>query len=178
MGSGLSACPSCGAEIVPGEETCPECGSDLYEVGVHAPSGMEARLLKEKVKNLPLKATVAVTTDTPLSEVVRLMKDSGVGCALVYDPSRPLPNLTGVNSDRTLLRGVEEKGGRFSIEGVKAGAIQKKNPDTVSEDDPIAFALYKMNHGRYRHIPVIDGDGKARILSVRDILAYFAQGLA
>lgn len=177
MGSGLSACPACGAEIVPGEETCPECGSDLYHVGKHAPSGMEARLLKEKVKNLPLKTTVAVASDTPLSEVIRLMKDGGVGCALVFDPSRPLPNMTGVISDRTLLRVVEEKGGKFAVEGVTAEKVQKRNPDTVREEDPIAFALYKMNHGRYRHIPVIDAEGKARILSVRDILSYFAQSL-
>ena len=46
-------------------------------------------------------------------------------------------------------------------------------PVTVSQDDSIAYALHAMDLGGYRHLPVVDEDGRPTgIISVRDILRF------
>lgn len=46
-----------------------------------------------------------------------------------------------------------------------------KNPATVKPDDALKDAIWKMEHGRFRHLPVVDVNGKLiGMLSDRDIL--------
>ena len=169
-------CPACGAEIVEGEDTCPECGSDLFELGIHTPSvgSMEERLLKEKVKNLPLRPTIAVSPDTPPPEVLAKMKEGGVGCALVVEPARPYPNLLGVLTDRTILASIRVENGRFSIAETTAGEVARHKPETVREDDP---RLRPLQDEPWLLPHRCSPSGRASLLSVRDILSYFAQQL-
>jgi CBS domain-containing protein len=47
------------------------------------------------------------------------------------------------------------------------------NPETLGIDDGVAFALNRMIHGGFRHIPVVDDDGRAvGVLSQREIVAF------
>ena len=53
------------------------------------------------------------------------------------------------------------------------------NPETLGIDDGVAFALNRMIHGGFRHIPVVDDDGRAvGVLSQREIVAYIVSLLA
>ena len=48
-----------------------------------------------------------------------------------------------------------------------------KSPETVRMDDGIAYALNKMHVGGYRHIPVVDNEGRpVGVVSVRDLLKF------
>lgn len=173
----LQNCPACGAEVIQGEDLCPDCGQDLYELSRPDPSkgSMEERILRHKAGGLPLKPTVAVPPEASVEEVVRKMHSVGVGCALVVDPDRPPPNVIGILTERNILQTIQVVGGRFSLENLSARDLMTPNPESVRHDQPLAYALYKMNHGRFRHLPVFGADGKARILSVRDILAFFSE---
>ena len=50
-------------------------------------------------------------------------------------------------------------------------------PETINHDDPIAFALHRMDIGGYRHIPVLTNGQPTGIISVRDILRYITEDL-
>jgi CBS domain-containing protein len=52
------------------------------------------------------------------------------------------------------------------------------NPETIEEDDSIAFAIHKMDIGGYRHLPVMEGDRPKGIISVRDVVRHLAAHLA
>jgi CBS domain-containing protein len=74
----------------------------------------------------------------------------------------------GIFTERDLLRRVAGRGLDFSKEIIDD--YMTKNPETLSEEDPIAFALNKMSDGGYRHVP-ITRNGKVKfMLSVRDIV--------
>ncbi len=52
------------------------------------------------------------------------------------------------------------------------------DPETLSIDDKIAYALHMMDLGGYRHIPVRDEFDKiSGVVSVRDILRYITEDL-
>ncbi len=61
---------------------------------------------------------------------------------------------------------------------VSVGGCMTKHPVTVKPVDTIKAALEKMEHGRFRHLPVIDGEGKLiGMLSDRDIRLVYPSPL-
>src|SRR3970040_3102760 len=53
---------------------------------------------------------------------------------------------------------------------IKVGERMTKNPVTVKPDDAIKEAIEKMKRGRFRHLPVVDDEGKlVGMISDRDI---------
>jgi CBS domain-containing protein len=51
------------------------------------------------------------------------------------------------------------------------------NVETLEYDDSIVFALYKMDLGGFRHIPLYRDGQISGIVSVRDFLRYLAEEL-
>ena len=54
--------------------------------------------------------------------------------------------------------------------GSKIKDFMTRNPQMLSEEDPIAFALNRMSDGSYRHIPVTKNGEVRYMLSVKDIV--------
>jgi CBS domain-containing protein len=51
--------------------------------------------------------------------------------------------------------------------------VMTADPEAVGEDDGIAFALNRMILGGFRHVPVVDQDGRAvGVLSLREVVAF------
>jgi CBS domain-containing protein len=54
-----------------------------------------------------------------------------------------------------------------------------KNVQSLPPTAKIAFAVHRMDQGGYRHVPVIDENGKPLgVFSVRDILRYLTKKMA
>ena len=49
------------------------------------------------------------------------------------------------------------------------------NPETVTADDSLAFALHKMDVGGYRHLPVLQDASPIGVISVRDMLRHITR---
>jgi CBS domain-containing protein len=50
--------------------------------------------------------------------------------------------------------------------------VMTTSPETVGPDDPLAAALYKMDVGGYRHLPVVAEGMPIGIISVRDVIRH------
>jgi len=60
--------------------------------------------------------------------------------------------------------------GRRDRKGAKVKERMSKNPVTVRPDDGLKDAIWKMEHGHFRHLPVVDDKGKLiGIMSDRDV---------
>ncbi len=59
--------------------------------------------------------------------------------------------------------------------GVPVKDLMSPNPETLHENESVAFALNKMSLGRYRHIPVEKEDGTYTVASIKSVLKYIAQ---
>lgn len=126
--------------------------------------------LNEPISDLSqLHSVVSVAPETVISSAVQLMVDEGVGCLLVTEDEQ----LVGLFTERDLLRKVVPN--KVDIDATPISGFMTSNPETLRADSPLVFALQRMSVGGYRHVPLVDADGKpVAIVSMRDIVQHIA----
>jgi CBS domain-containing protein len=164
-------CPLCGyTRNLPGADWCVWCQFDLAAVDRPTPSDrVELSLMTEPVAALDPREPVTVSADANLGRAVREMIAKQVGAVLVTDPGG---RLVGILTERDFLTKVAGTNG-FGSRPV--AAFMTRHPETVTADDPLAFALGKMAGGGYRHLPVVAGGKPVGVVSVRDILRHIVR---
>jgi CBS domain-containing protein len=105
---------------------------------------------------------LTVDPSTSLSEAAARMSDRGVGAALVLSNDR----VEGILTERDVLRAVATGG----VEGTHVAAWMTREPETVDVSEPTGQAAAVMIHGGFRHLPVLDGNRPAGIVSIRDLM--------
>ncbi len=114
---------------------------------------VEHDLQVERVSHLDLSRYTAVETGTPVSQVLRLMREQRRNCVLITDAGR----LAGIFTERDVLRKIVQAPETWSR---PVDEFMTPNPDTVRPDDQVARALELMNAGHYRNVPVVDDQGR------------------
>jgi citrate synthase len=110
------------------------------------------------------KPAVVVPTTITLAEASVILDGANVGAAAVLDPQG---RLRGMLSERDLLRSV---GHGIDPGTAKVEEVMTKNPVTVSVTDTVEKGLEVFRERRFRHLPVMDGDRVAGILSIRHVV--------
>jgi CBS-domain-containing membrane protein len=112
----------------------------------------------------------SVTPERTIGEVVRLMQRRHIGAVLVQEGDR----LVGIVTERDVLLKVVGKLEDFEARSV--AEIMTPDPEVFRRDDQIAYLLNAMRVGGFRHVPIIDGDGKPiHLISLRDVLAFLLE---
>jgi CBS domain-containing protein len=129
-----------------------------------------ARNLKiESVSRLRPPPARCLSPEDTVAEAVALMRQSGVGCALLRRDDR----LVGIFTERDLLRRV------LAVERpltTPLAEVMTHGPVAVRLKDPIGVAVRHMQEGGYRHLPVIDERGRPiGVLSVKRIVHYLVE---
>lgn len=122
--------------------------------------------IEDPIKTLNLSELVHINQNASLKETIDLLNGENIGCLLITDDSE---NPVGIFTERDILKRVCSKGG-IELHKEKVKDFMTPNPEMLSEDDPIAFALNRMSDGSYRHIPVMHGEKVKWMLSVKDIV--------
>jgi CBS domain-containing protein len=165
-------CPTCTHLNLPGLDHCTKCQADLAPLDVPAAHDrVEASLMADKVAVLHPRPAVMVRADATLAEAMRIMLDRGVGAVLVTDRGA----LAGILTERDFLTKVA---GRPGFESHAVREYMTPDPETVTEDDPLAFAVRKMDVGGYRHLAVLPATGQTgppAVVSVRDVLRHITK---
>ena len=131
---------------------------------------VDRQTLHQPIRMLNPRAPLAVAPDAPLRDAIRLMRDNRVGCALVVERAR----LVGILTERDLLLKFDETDVAAALERPVAD-FMTPDPETLSADEPIAFALNYMSDGGFRHVPLIDAEHRPTgVVSVRDVVDYLA----
>jgi CBS domain-containing protein len=108
---------------------------------------------------------IAVAPATPIIEAVRLMKERHVGALMVVESDR----LVGILSERDVVFRVvaEER----DAKSTRVADVMTANPETIRPEKPFGHALHMMCEGGFRHVPVVDAQGRAvGMVSARDAL--------
>lgn len=165
-------CPSCGHENIEGTDRCDNCMTPLQKLDVPRPDagrGLARSVMEDNLSQLEREETITVQPDTPVSEVMRKMKNARSGCALVLDGNK----LVGIFTEHDVLHGMF--GGRARQPDIAVKELMSRNPETLRETESVAAALNKMSLGRYRHIPVTRKDGSYSVTSIKSVLKYIAR---
>lgn len=126
-------------------------------------------ILATPISELPLRDPIVVDADATVVAAVNAMNEHRTGCVLVQRGGK----LTGIFTERDVLTKVIFRNGNSSM---KVETFNTSNPETLEATATIAFALNKMSVGGYRHIPIVDRDGRpVGVLSVRDIVDFLVE---
>ena len=119
-----------------------------------------AAILKHKghdVAHIAPTATVA--------EVVEQLAARHIGAMVVMDAAR---QLLGIVSERDIVSSLAEHGSRTL--SMTAAQLMTRNLRTATHATTVAEAMEMMTHGRFRHLPVMDGDRMTGLVSIGDIV--------
>src|SRR5438552_3055818 len=160
-------CPSCQHDNIEGADRCEECMTSLFNLDVPRAGreSLERSVMEDDIRQLE-QEFLGVAPDTSALEVIKKMKEAGLGCALVMDEGK----LVGIFTERDLLNKLTGSGASAPSTAVKD--LMSVNPDTLRETDSVATALNKMSMGRYRHIPVKQADGNYSLNSNKHALKH------
>ena len=147
-------------------EEWPEEEAELLDSSEGTARVLDQRMIREPIRLLRPKprAPLALAPDDSVEAAWHLMREHRVGCVLVVDAGA----LVGILTERDLLMRVD---GHRSWRSIRE--VMTPDPETLSPDDPIVYALNKMSMGGFRHVPLVDADGHpVGVVSVKDVVDY------
>ena len=131
-------------------------------------SRIEDLLKNVRVRDLELQSDHRIDPSTPLAEVYRVFDEQRHGAAMVCDGD----NVVGIFTQRDVLY-------RTALEDLDPqtpiSKLMSSRPVTIGLNQALSEAIQAMVEGGYRHIPVVDDDGRqVGLLSSRVILRFIA----
>ena len=108
------------------------------------------------------KELITVDPEATVAEAATVMGEHHAGSALVMDGD----SLHGIFTERDIVRALGE---HFDAAGHPVSHWMTRNPVTIASDADVHDALERMLTGGFRHLPVMEGDRVAGIVSMRDL---------
>jgi CBS domain-containing protein len=124
-------------------------------------------LLTSAIKVLNPRPALSVQEKSTVAEAVALMNKEKIGGLLVVRDGR----LVGIFTERDVLTKIAGHGLDFSKIFVES--YMTRDPEALSPDHKVAYALNKMVVGGFRHVPIVDGERRpVAMISVKDVVEF------
>lgn len=120
----------------------------------------------DSLRDLVQGGAVTVPPEATLREAAVVMAREEIGAVVVVVEGR----VGGVLSERDVVQAVANGD---EVDDDRAEDVMAMEVVTASVDDTVAEAAQKMLEGSIRHLPVVDGDKVAGVVSIRDVLAAY-----
>jgi CBS domain-containing protein len=118
-------------------------------------------ILREKGREI-----VALSSEATLSEAARLLAHKRIGALVVKDKNGAL---AGILSERDVVRAMAEESASALARPVSA--YMTRDVASCTELDTVEELMEMMTRGRFRHIPVLDGDNRlCGLVSIGDVV--------
>jgi CBS domain-containing protein len=122
------------------------------------------------VANHMSRDLLTVPPEERLGEAAKRMVSRGVGAVIVTQDER----LVGILTERDLLKAVASG----YNEDARVRDWMTRHPETIDASDSTDHAAALMIHGGFRHLPVMDGQLVAGIVSIRDLMRVALQDMS
>ena len=106
-----------------------------------------------------------VEPTTTIAQVVEVLSERRIGAALVMDRAN---QLLGIVSERDIVRCLAANQAR-TLE-MTAGQLMTRALQVAHPGTTVAEAMTMMTIGRFRHMPVIDGEALVGLISIGDVV--------
>jgi CBS domain-containing protein len=109
---------------------------------------------------------VAVAAGARLIDAAHLLSERRIGALIVKDGAGAL---AGIISERDLVHAIARRGASALDQPVSA--FMTPGPATCVESDTVETIMEVMTHGRFRHVPVLDGSEQlCGMISIGDVV--------
>lgn len=119
-------------------------------------------LLHEKTGDL-----YTIRPQQTLHEAVELLRDHNIGALPVTDANGAL---IGILSERDIVRKLAETPGRTLPHKVEE--VMTRNVETCTAEEPLVTVLTRMTQGRFRHMPVVEGESLVNLVTIGDVVHF------
>ena len=139
-----------------------ESDEDSVEMG-------SAVQVNDPISTLGLKIPLMVEIGTSMKNALEILQGKEQNCVLVVKNKI----LTGILTERDILLKITGKG--FDLDLVTVDEFMTENPEYLSPEDPLAYALNKMHIGGFRHVPIVnDLNEPVGLISIGNIISTIA----
>ncbi|MGE0063604.1 MAG: CBS domain-containing protein [Xanthobacteraceae bacterium] len=108
---------------------------------------------------------VSIEPTATLADAAKLLAARRIGSLVVLGAGG---RLSGVLSERDIVRMLGEHGAAALDQPV--GQVMTRTVATCSPDEPIESIMERMTSGKFRHMPVLDQNRLAGIVSIGDVV--------
>jgi CBS domain-containing protein len=130
-------------------------------------------LADEKLKVLSRRDPVTVRPGTTLADCVAAIQRSGTGDSVFV--TTPDGRLAGVLTERDIFGRLVDPGADVDLTR-SVETLMTTQPHTLSLERSVRDAIDLMQTGRYRNIPIVDGEGLlVGVVRPQDVLKYLAE---
>lgn len=167
-------CPTCGHDNIPGVDECASCLASLSQEGFPTPTtGAHHIIMTDPISALDPPPPVCVSPETSLAGAISELRRHNIGALLVTDADG---RLVGIFTERDVLYKVA--GQAQDMSAISVAQVMTPNPTALRADVPIAHALHLMALHGFRHIPLVDEDGRPQgITSFRGMVQFIGTNI-
>ncbi len=123
----------------------------------------------DELRAVVQRGTVTLSPAATLRDAAVVMEREEIGAVVVVVDGR----VAGLLSERDVVGAVANG---EDVDDVRAEDVMAVDVVTASVGDTVAQAAEAMLAGNIRHLPVVDGDTVAGMVSIRDVLEAFRAG--
>ena len=129
----------------------------------------EAVKINNSISSFDVKKPLIIELGTSLENVLETMRKTKNNCVLTLENDK----LGGILTERDILLKVTGQGYDFELSTIDE--FITLNPEYVSPEDPLAYALNKMYVGGFRNVPIVNDEMyPIGIISISDIISIIA----
>ncbi len=128
---------------------------------------LEAAALERPIRSLPLRKPLCLEDSRPAMEAIQLMRKHKMGSVLITRDGV----LSGIFTERDVLNQLAL--GEKETATVPLQEVMRADPEVLSPEAPMTYALNLMSVGGFRHVPLVDDKRRpVGVVSVRDIVNH------
>lgn len=122
-------------------------------------------LVSQILKFKPTGDIATITPEASLAEAAKQLSARRIGC-LVVSPDGS--QVAGMLSERDIVREIGKHGP--SVLSQPVNSVMTRSVMMCRAEDKAADVATRMTEGRFRHMPVMDGDRMTGLISIGDVV--------
>lgn len=111
----------------------------------------------------------SVEPEVKLSAAIKMLGERKIGAVLVMSQGR----IEGILSERDIVRMLGEKGA--SVLDAPVSDVMTRKVVSCRQNDTVAAIMEMMTNGKFRHLPVVEGERVVGLISIGDIVKWRVQ---
>jgi CBS domain-containing protein len=128
---------------------------------------MEVTMTVRAILTLKGRDCITIAPEASLAEAAKLMAQKRIGALVITGPER---RVTGILSERDIVAALAAHGQRALEQSV--GSVMTREVVTCGEDETVPELMQRMTGGRFRHVPVLERNQLAGIVSIGDVVKF------
>jgi CBS domain-containing protein len=102
-----------------------------------------------------------------LESGIRILAERGIGALVVLGADQ---RMIGILSERDIVRALAERGADALTEPL--ARVMTRNVSTCTQSETVNSIMEQMTAGKFRHVPVVEGERLVGIVSIGDVVKH------